>query len=133
MATSDSLSGGLLLFSDEMNSLALAFFPVRPQLASEGAARRMATFPHLFAELSDRVWGGGGRPRGGGMGTSTPLHAAGSASRSSPASSKWQIPRPHLLLSQTPLPVFLSRGSSGAISTQRLTHSSTLRPLPPSG
>lgn len=68
MATSDSLSGGLLLFSDEMNSLALAFFPVRPQLASEGAARRMATFPHLFAELSDRVWGGGEDPGGGGWG-----------------------------------------------------------------
>lgn len=68
MATSDSLSGGLLLFSDEMNSLALAFFPVRPQLASEGAARRMATFPHLFAELSDRVWGGGKTPGGGGNG-----------------------------------------------------------------
>lgn len=106
MATSDSLSGCLLLFSDEMNSLALAFFPIRPQLASEGVARRMATF---------LGWGGGDPGGGGGGGTSTPLHAAESASRSSPASSKQQIPLPHLLLSQTPLPVFLSRGSSVAL------------------
>lgn len=80
-----------------MNPLALAFFPARPQLASEGAARRMATIPNLFPELSDRIgcWGedpGRGPPP-------TP-----SACRPSPAPSKRQTLLLHLLPSQTPFP-----------------------------
>lgn len=98
MATSDFLSGRLLLFSDEMNS-GYCFLPPTPcpQLASEGAPCIMPTFPHLYPERN----------------SSAPcLELQQVPPGPAPESSKLLALLPRLLPSQTSAPVFLSERSS---------------------